>query len=409
MNKKRFSFAGVLSLLSLSMLSAADGEIKQEDVDALREWINSKRMVTVKELGGELSFAGDIHAEMQRAYEKKNGVKQRGNQLNIPAQTYDMEFNFSVDYRTDRSWAAARLRFDNDMGVTTEPVGSGKTNGIKVDRAYIGYRLVDGDQHTFDVELGRRPLSFVLDSRIQFGSNCDGVIFKDNYAFDKAGDFYYQLGSMVVNEKHSQLAYFAELGLLNIGRSGLYVKYSLLDWDTHNASGIPYQFDFIVSQAILGYKFIPVKFDRLIHFYLSGLYNTRASRLPISNYQRANWGGYGGFSIGQIKRKGDWSFDANYQFVGAQAIPNFDSLGIGLGSNSNASFYYTKEKDTTKINSRSTAEGNVNFKGFELTFQYLLSNNLNIYQQYKQAQNWNKNIGPRKSFKQYEVDFIYTF
>ena len=397
------------ALLFTSYAQAA--EVNERDIETLREWINSRRMITVKELGGQLSISGDLHAEMQAANEVKDGLRQRGAGTGSPTKTYDIEFNLAIDYRSDRTWAAARLRFDDDAGITNDKVGSGKTNNIKLDRAYFGYRIFDGNQHTMDIEVGRRSLSSVFDSKLEFNSNFDGVLFKDNYVFDRAGDFYYQLGLLLVNEKRSQVAYIGEIGLQNIARTGFYSKYSLTDWDTTNASGIPHQFQFVVSQFLIGYKFIPTKFDRVVNFYLAGLYNHVAKQHAITDNKKAGTGGYVGMSVGQTKIKGDWVFEANYQFLQAQCVPDFDSSGVGLGNSSGNGFYYDKIKGDGPyvLNSRKTAEGNVNFRGFELTLQYLLSNNLNLFQQWKQGITLDDHIGPFRKYKQYEIDFIYGF
>src|SRR5690349_21829462 len=49
-----------------------------DDMEALRRWIRDKRMVTVKEIGGDLSISGDVRTEFQDTSEVKNGVQQRG-------------------------------------------------------------------------------------------------------------------------------------------------------------------------------------------------------------------------------------------------------------------------------------------------------------------------------------------
>src|ERR1700733_1580324 len=92
------------AVLMTGMVSAAE-DMNNEDIQALRDWINSKRMITVRELGGQLSISGDVHAEMQVTSEVKNGVAQRGRgNVNKPNNRYDVEFNLTIDYRTDRSW-----------------------------------------------------------------------------------------------------------------------------------------------------------------------------------------------------------------------------------------------------------------------------------------------------------------
>lgn len=382
-------------------------DIEEQDIQSLRDWINSKRMITVRELGGQLSISGDVHAEMQATSLVKNGNAQRGRGTDRPNNQYDVEFNLMIDYRTERSWLASRLRFDNDAGLLNDSVGSGKSDKIKLERAYWGYRLLDGDRHTMDIDVGRRgPMVGLFDSKLQFLSNFDGVALKDNYAVDNVGDLYYTLGVFIVNEKKDQAAYVAEGGILNIANTGFYTKYSIIDWDTKDFDKAPAQFHFIVSQIILGYKWIPQILDRPVVIYLGGLYNHRAHAVKFSAGRKANYGGYLGFNVGALKLAGDWAFDANYQVLAAQCVPDFDVSGIGMGSKSEDGFYL---HDGKAVTTRNQSEGNVNYRGFELTLQYLISNNLNLWQQWKQSITLDNNIGPHRRYKQYEVDFIYSF
>lgn len=403
---RRFHYL-TTALFLTSSLSAVD--VRNQDIESLRDWINTKRMITVKELGGQLSISGDIHAEMQSSNEVKDGIQQRGGKR-TPFQAFDAELNLNIDYRTENTWAAGRIKFDNDAGIVSDDFGSGKNNKIKVDRAFFGYRVLDQDRHTMEVELGRRPaINNIFESKIEFGSTFDGINFKDSYALEKVGDVYYQLGMFLVNEKKSEAAYVGEVGALNIAKTGVYTKYSLIDWDTKKLPNIPEQMQFIVSQLVLGYKFIPTKLDKIVMLYSGALCNHRARPHEISANKRANWGGYVGFSMGQLKLAGDWSVDLNYQAVQAQCVPDFDMQGIGTGNSSKNGFYYTNIDGTLKPSTRSTADGDGNYRGFELTVQYLWTNNLNIFQQWKQSVTLDKDIGPSRRYKQYEIDIVYLF
>lgn len=410
MDFRRLALLGSVVLLT-GAVYAADTDVENEDIQALRDWINSKRMITVRELGGQLSISGEVRAELQSASETINGVAQRGRKSSndTPNNAYDAEFNLSIDYRTEDTWAAARMKFDNDAGIMNEFFGSGTNSKIKVDKAYFGYRLVDTDRHTMDIEVGRRGMFLVFDSRLQFGSNFDGVSFKDNYAVDQVGDVYYQVGVFLVNEKKSQVGYVGETGILNIANTGFYTKYSLIDWNTKHDVKIRRQFNFIVSQLLLGYKFIPQPWDKIVNLYLAGLYNHRARAHSISDHKRANFGGYLGFTVGQLKQAGDWSFDAIYQVLAAQCIPDFDNIGVGLGNSTGNGFYYTKSEKDIIDSSRKTAEGNVNYRAFRLTFQYMLTNNLNLFQEWAQSVTLDTDIGPFRRYKQYEIELIYAF
>lgn len=411
---KKFCSSALPSMAALAASSLSAVDVSNEDIQSLRDWINAKRMVTVKELGGQLSISGDIHSEMQAINEVVNGVQQRGRGTDKPNNNYDVEFNINIDYRTENTWAAGRIKFDNDAGIISDIFGSGTNNKLKVDRAYFGYRVLDHDRHTMEVELGRRSsINTIFDSKLQFTSLFDGVNFKDTYALEKVGDVYYQLGAFIVNEKKDQAAYLGEVGILNIAKTGFYTKYSLIDWDTKSEVKIPEEFHFIISQLTLGYKFIPAALDKIVWFYAAGLYNHRARPIAISDHKKANFGGYLGFSIGQVKLAGDWAFEANYQVLAAQCVPNFDVAGIGTGNTSGNAFYWHKEKKDSKdvavANTRKTAEGNVNYRGFTINLQYLLTNNLNILQEWKQSITLDDDIGPFRRFKQYEIDFIYLF
>src|ERR1700733_10717121 len=117
------------AVLMTGMVSAAE-DMNNEDIQALRDWINSKRMITVKELGGQLSISGEVRAEMQANNVVVDGKSQRGRGTGKSNHDYDVEFNLGIDYRTENTWAAARIKFDNDAGTVTDHFGSGTNNKI---------------------------------------------------------------------------------------------------------------------------------------------------------------------------------------------------------------------------------------------------------------------------------------
>ena len=172
-------------------------------------------MVTVKEIGGDLSLSGEVRAEMQVFHELKkeqetdNWIKQRGTNspTGLPTVPFDVEVNFMLDYRADRTWASVKIEYDNDMG----QVG-GTTNKIALERAYFGARLIDGDTVTFDVELGRRNLGNIFDSKIEFSSLFDGLLVKFSKASEAIGDFYINGGGFVINDKENHFGFVTEMG-----------------------------------------------------------------------------------------------------------------------------------------------------------------------------------------------------
>ncbi len=426
----------IFALLSFSYsLFAQDEEdeaavtpaIEERDIEALRDWVNTKRMVTVKERGGNLSISGEVRTEFQVNNEKRRGIKQRGSRGEFsekPIRGYDVEVTLLFDYRTERTWATAKIEFDNDAGTI-----SGSFDHLSLERAFFGVRLINEDTYTVDTEFGRRNLGYTFDSRIQFVSFMDGILLKYDHALDWLGDAYFHGGPFVIDERNDQYGYVFEIGILNMFNSGLYAKYSFIDWNTkHFGTTIDNPndpgdiakrdkniikdrfFRYMNSQVILGYKFAPKRFKKMITLYLAGLLNHAAHSLAITNNTKANWAWYGGFSIGELRKKGDWSFDANYQMVSAQAIPEFDQGGVGRGNAAGAGFYSTKSKGRGDIVTfKRDAIGKGNFKGVAIQFLYLLTNNLTLFQSWNQSVRLDHSIGPTFRYKSYEVELIYAF
>lgn len=424
---------GIVCLSSVSLLQAdtidSGDSIDQKDINALREWINTKRQVTVRELGGALSISGEVRTEFQSTTETVKGIRQRGvggaikskDGNIIPSDGFDIEVNLMLDYRTERSWGSVKLEFDNAAGVF-----SGTLNKLKLERAYWGVRFVDADTFSMDIEAGRRRMSSMADSKIEFNSFFDGIWYKYDQSFDQIGDYYFHVGAFVIDENNTQFGYLGETGIFNIADTGLYMKYSLVDWDTKHFAGKAKgefsekelekqakkrRYRFIVSQFLLGYRFVPQKFDQAIECYVAGLYNHVAKGIPdLTHNKKANMGGYIGVSVGELKKKGDWAFDINYQVLQAQCVPSYDVQGIGLGNAEDVGFYQivpvTKSFGTTY---RPAGRGNVNYRGFQVTLDWLLTNQLDFQQSWQQSQTLDRSIGPFRRYKQYEIEFIYGF
>ncbi|MBM3198222.1 MAG: hypothetical protein FJZ58_03090 [Chlamydiae bacterium] len=403
--------SSVTALATLSPLLYGDtidreSESNEVDIQALREWINTKRQVSIKEIGGNLSLSGEVRTEFQTSGETRNGVSQRGTGTPFPSNQYDIAANILLDYKADQTWASIKLEFDNDAGIF-----SGSTNKIKLSRAYFGARVVDGEDCYVDTEVGRRKLSSAFDSKLEFGAYFDGALLKYSQAFDRIGDFYISTGVFIIDEKRNQYGYVGETGFMNILGSGVYTKYSLIDWDTKNLhnSLAQHRFDFLVSQLILGYKFYLNQLQKQVSLYSAVLYNARAKKLAITANKKANWGGYVGFSVGELKKQGDWSLDANYQLLEAQCVPDYDMNGIGIGNIIDSGLYTTFKNGTGEPTTNKTAAGDGNFQGFCVTLDYLLTNNLNLQQQWQYSVTLEQDIGPSRRFKQYEIEFIYGF
>ncbi len=426
----RFCFIFCLSVLALPIFAQSPDGISRrrdpdaKDMDALRRWLQDKRLVTMREIGGDLSLSGEVRTEFQATSEQRNGDQVRGGGGPRPMFAWDVEFNLMFDYRADRTWATVKIEYDNDMGIR-----SGTFNKIRLEKAYIGARLISGDTFNMDAEIGRRYLSNVFESKIEFGSVFDGALLRLSRVSPSVGDFITQFGAFVINDRTNHYGFIAEIGALRIANVGLNLKYTIIDWDRPGGetekgnTAIETQltnlrFRFLVSQFLASYQFFPYwTGKKLVKFYGAVLTNHLALSNPLATvnvynqpFGKQNWGWYVGVSIGTVKKKFDWAFDANFQWVQAQAIPGFDSCGIGRG-NAEGVGLYTRRNDGSggPITSRRDAVGNGNFYGFSLDGLYAFTDNMTINPDFQCSWTLDHDIGPNLIYKQVELEFIYAF
>ncbi len=396
-------------------------DTESKDMDALRRWLRDKRLVSVKEIGGDLSISGEVRTEFQAINEVLQGIQQRENpDLGInsdkPVYAWDVEVNLLIDYRTDRTWAAIKLEYDNDMGQR-----SGTMDHIKLEKAYLGGRIISGDTFTVDAEIGRRFLFNVFESKVEFSALFDGILLRFNKAFENLGDYYFNTGAYLINDVTNSYGLVGEMGALRIANMGLNMKYSLIDWFRPGGENAPGQtaseaalsqlrFKFLVSQLIVYYQAYPEWLGKkLLKIYGAGLTNHLAHGVEQTGGDKQNWGWYVGVTIGVAKKAGDWAFDANYQWVQAQTVPDYDVLGLGRGNTAKVGLYTNNINGSGGPTTRQTAVGNCNYKGFELEGLYALTNNLVIQQTFRYSTTLAKKIGGSHRYKQYEMEFIYAF
>lgn len=409
-----------LMLLGSLSLYAIDSPVRrpsstesftEEEIVELKEWIKKKNQVVgIKSFGGELTFSGELHSGMTQTNEVVNGIKQRGSGGAFPSQgtrVYDVELDLLMNYRADITWATAKIKFKNKAGISS---GSGTADKVSLDRAFVGVRFLQGESWTMDLEVGRRKLNYTFDSQIEFSAFMDGILFKYDHSFDKVGDAYFHGGPFVVDFTVDHYAYVFEIGLLNIGNTGLYTKYAFLDWDTKNYGNKLKDdaFRFLTSQVTLGYKVVPKWMGKVLTMYAAGLVNSAAKPLEITANKKANWAWYVGFFLGEARKQGDWSVNANYQYVMPQAVPTFDSAGIGRGNAAGVGLYCV-DKGCKTATTRRTAAGDNNFKGFNLQLLYLFTDNLTLKQGYKQSIRQDKAVGPIFRYKEYNLELVYIF
>ncbi len=424
---------------------------RQRDFEAVQEFVNSKRTIGLGEKECNLTISGDVRFDWAHINERVHCHKLRADALRGKARQIDryvvddaivdtnggglpfsedvfaVEFNLYFDYVCDRAWAVAWLQFRECGGIEGDRkpcfvnpeglFGSGSCERLCLRKAYVGYNVCADGCARFDVELGRRPLYTVFDSRVQFQERFDGLLLKYARDFECWGDFYWNLGAFVVDERVDHYAWVTEVGLLNVGDWGLDLKYSYIDWksllkDDTNRCGTrdPLGANFRVNQITFAYNFNPEYLCVPAKVYGAFLWNSAAKKFNLADFTgnlndyrnsgKQNTAWYLGFIIGEVCREGDWSFDCNYQVVDMQAIPNSDVSGIGSsGSNLLGRTPYSVD----------FGSGFTNYRGWRFEGLYALTDNLSLDAILEFLQQKEARIGGHHSYSKFELQAIYAF
>lgn len=392
-----------------------------DDFKAIRKYIEDKRNISVKDKGGNLKLGGDVRVIYKHTHQVADGQQVEGSGFGgnrrvkdwaIPQNTADVEANLSLEYTHDTSYANILLRFKNNMGLDAtnfNDLDSPKLNEntnlsyksyqpgdnkISLARAFIGDELWSSDSHKVVGEIGRQRLYDIFDSRIMFFNRFDGVALKYTGAFEGVGKAHATYGGFLVADRANHYANVIELGLAQVLDSNVSLKYSLINWkrnhtysDGSDASqddlagcnrspdmypvgtnpsyaGFNRLFRFTVSQASVAYL-VPSDFvgGQSLKLYAAWAHNHAAKEMKDYGSDDLNnnaW--YAGFTLGSIQMPSDWVLDVNYQYVGAQSVPEFDTLGgAGRGNLRNIWLFM----DPT--------QGFTNYQGVAARFVYCLS------------------------------------
>ena len=84
-----FRALAFFSWVAFSPIAIADtidreNDANDLDVGALREWMNTKRQVSIKEIGGNLSLSGEVRTEFQKIGESSMGLNKEDLGQNFP-------------------------------------------------------------------------------------------------------------------------------------------------------------------------------------------------------------------------------------------------------------------------------------------------------------------------------------
>ena len=362
--------------------------------------------------GAEVKIGGEARLEYQSKTEKYDGNKLIGGSVPKANNEFDVEVNLTFDYETENTWGGIKLEFDNNTGVGSrkgdhvdlEDAFIGIRDQVDLEKAFFGINIMEEGSSRFDVEFGRNQGDKIFESKVQFDSYFDGIFLKYANSFENVGDFYAHVGSFMVNAVIDHYAFVGEIGLLDIADTGVYAKYSYIDWSKNGASTLtakgigtatanPYKYE--ISQLTAGWKLDPEVLRAETVVYGAYLWNHAAKGIAETNNKKKNRGWYLGAKVGEIVKAGDWSVEANYQHVPAQAVPGTatlnDASGIGRGDNQTTTFRGS------------------NYKGYELDAKFALADNLNLQIDWQASSAADKTIGAKNTYKQLEVEAIFKF
>lgn len=388
------------------------------DPRILRDFVESRGLIACRQKCGQLTIAGDARARYICTGEELKGIKQRGfgSPRQLPINVFKSEFNLFLDYVDKRSWVSTKVKWTVQDGL--EGVSPTRT---ELDRAFIGYDIYECKEQDFYIELGRSRLDYIFDSRVEFSSFFDGIHLYYTNEIPRVGTFVIHGGPFVVDSYTNHYAWVFETYIDDWADTGWIFKYSLIDWRRRHATRYNGEikpppindlildnprYRFLVSQMLFGYT-SEVNFCRCKTLYLYGavLANHDARKTETLNNKLENKAWYVGFTLGKLCKACDWSLDANYQYVQAQAVPEFDLAGIGHGNAGKFLF-----SDAIFQNLRyGEALGFTNFKGIQVSLLYALTDALSLRTKGEWTQPINKDLGGNFNYKNFEFAVIYAF
>lgn len=409
----------VLANLLLIFVIASKLAAVDDTKEAVRLFF-SQTPVTFSEPSGKLTMSGDCISQWLYTHTTSHGEKLRGSgardhwhgQIPIPTNQFMSQVDLIFDYQLDPTYARIQFEFLNNMGILTKSrkrhvntnknvlFGSGRFKDIELIKAFMGYSLLDKEKHKLTFEIGRRQLFDIFDSKIQFNNQFDGIVLTYWRSNDRWGVFKAQAAGFVIDDSINQFGYAGEVDFLSFCGSKLDLKYSLITWERrgHNRFGKrhPLGSRFVNSQLLAAYG-LPDIFNQDPSIYMAAIHNHAATPNWHTNHRKAANAFYAGVTVGQVKKKNDWSLDCNYQWVQAQSIPEADVSGITRDNPLGISMY------------DQNWAGYANYKGYVATFVYGVSDNLSVSLLYQRVHQASAAIGGKFRSSSLQLSATYTF
>lgn len=385
------------------------------DPKVLRDFIESRTLIQCRQKEGQLTIAGDVRARWIAAAEKLNGVKKRGFNADTPLNTFKSEVNLFFDYTAPKAWVTTKLKWAVVAGRD-----GGSPTKVELDRAFIGYDIYECKKEDFYIELGRSRFDYMFESRVEFASLFDGIhLYYTNY-YPTIGTLTAHGGPFIIDSHTNHYGWIGEVGIKQIGGSYYSFRYNLVDWfrgkptynygKTKDDKLVPInnnpRYRFLVSQMLFGYeKPLDLPGCNTIYIYAAVLANHLAQKNKTTNFTYSNKAWYFGFTLGKLCKACDWSIDANYQYVEAQAIPEFDVSGISSGNADGAFLSDAIFAGEPAIK----GHGFTNYTGPEVNALYALTDALSLRAKAAFSVPINSKIGGNFFYKLFEFAVIFAF
>lgn len=438
-------------------LSQYQDELDDKDWDALRQYLRHRRDVEKDQSESALLISGDVRGDWKHKIETLDNLSLTGGDavdlrgIRRGRDSFKIQANVRLDYDLDDSWMVLQLQYDNKAGIDDEVncvdrnpegkeacycnelQGSGTCGDICLKQAFFGYNLYKCGDTEFDIEIGRRNLYHVFDSKVQFLSRFDGILLSLDSTWKDVMDYYARVAGFVVDYKANHYAWVMEIGALEIYDTGLELKYSFIDWNKNGRNrctvGVkgcennadccdnckecnkvdkdnhkpnlccgkhhPLGSRFQISQFTGAYDFKKdiTCINQRMRIFGAFLYNHDT---PDPCYTSQNKAWYAGFRIGEVKKANDWAWQMMYQYVQAFSVPDLDMAGIGNGNTNDGLIL------TDRI-------GNTNFKGWRFDGMYAFTDDITINARCEWSTQITEKLGGSHYFNLVKVEMIYAF
>lgn len=367
---------------------------KQYSVRQLEDWL--KKNVRPGFINpADFNVAFQINTGWKYVHDMINSASQVGFSAGRPSNSYFANLTVDYDYSFGRFSLVARTTFRNSGGLF-----GGTANAFGLDRGYIAWRLTTRGPFSSRLDVGRRSLTKVYNSQMQFIGRAEGFTLINSYLWDKVVDARLTGGIYIFSVPRG----FGVLraGLFNIADLGFYFDFAYSYWGDNRPPDASNNIDvkFNLTQYLVGWDYKPKWLNKDIKVFAAFIKNVGATSNFLTNGSKESMAGYVGVQLGSAKKQGNYSFQFMLQTCALQAIPPWDMDGIGIGRPTTSLF------TSTNI---ATTNTNTNFKGWEGVALYAITDELTLTMKLQRSVTRNQAIGQPRNFTSYKLETQYIF